>query len=117
MMLDELSLVLEQVGQKARADEYLDAVVDQNVLGKPTQTTRKRTAQRLVELYALDRTRAVFRLLRHFWSADAQARPLLAYLTAAARDPLLRETTPCVLDVPVGTIMTPAQISEHLSGK
>ncbi len=77
MMLGELSLVLEHVGPKAKADEYVAAVVEQNVLGKPTQTTRKRSAQRLVELYALDQTRPVFRLLRHFWTADVFARPLV----------------------------------------
>lgn len=117
MMFAELALVLEHVGPKAKADEYLAAVVEQNVLGKPTQTTRKRTAQRLVELYALDPARALFRLLRHFWSADAQARPLLAYMAAAARDPLLRDTTPFVVAVPVGAAVTPAQISEHLTEK
>jgi hypothetical protein len=117
MMLSELSLVLEHVGPKAKPDEYLAAVVEQNVLGKPTQTTRKRTAQRLVELYALDHTRPVFRLLRQFWAADASARPLLAYLAAAARDPLLRESTPFVVAIPVGAGVTPTQISEHLTEK
>ncbi len=89
MMLGELSLVLEHVGKNAKADEYLAAIVEQNVLGKPTQTTRKRSAQRLVELYSLDQTRAVFRLLRHFWTADASARPLLAerHLLRLARSP------------------------------
>ena len=117
MMLGELSLVLEHVGPKAKADEYLAAVVEQNVLGKPTQTTRKRTAQRLVELYALDQTRPVFRLLRHFWTSDEAARPMLAYLAAAARDPLLRESTPFVVAIPVGTNSTPTEILHHLSDK
>lgn len=54
MMLRELSLVPEHVAPKAPAEESLTAVVEYNVLGKPTQTTRKRTAQRLVELYAID---------------------------------------------------------------
>ena len=116
-MLGELSLVFEHVRPEARADEYVSAVVEQNVLGKPTQTTRKRTAQRLVELYALDQTRPVFRLLRHFWTADASARPLLAYMAAAARDPLLRESTPFVVAIRVGANVTPAQISQHLSEK
>lgn len=115
MMLGELSLVLEHVGPKAKTDEYLTAVVEQNVLGKPTQSTRKRTAQRLVELYSLDQTRPVFRLLRHFWTADVAARPLLAYLAATTRDPLLRDTTPFVVTVPVGVAVKPAQISQHLS--
>ena len=117
MMLGELSLVLEHVGPKAKADEYLAAVVEQNVLGKPTQTTRKRTAQRLVELYALDQTRPVFRLLRHFWTADASARPLLAYMAAAARDPLLRDATPFVVAFRVGAAVTPEQTSAHLADK
>ncbi len=117
MMLHELSLVLEHVGPKAKPDEYLAAVVEQNVLGKPTQTTRKRTAQRLAELYALDQSRPVFRLLRHFWTADASARPLLAYLAASARDPLLRESTPFVVAIPVGAGVTPMRISEHLAEK
>ena len=117
MMLGELSLVLEHVGKNAKADEYIAAVVDHNVLGKPTQTTRKRSAQRLVELYALDQSRAVFRLLRHFWTADASARPLLAYLAAAARDPLLRESTPFVVGIPVNAAVNATQVASYLKEK
>jgi len=117
MMLGELSLVLEHVGPKAKADEYLAAVVEQNVLGKPTQTTRKRTAQRLVELYALDQTRPVFRLLRHFWTADASARPILALLAAVARDPLLRELTPFIIAIPLNAAVDAAQVASHLKEK
>lgn len=115
MMLSELSLLFEHVGANAKADEYLAAVVQQNILGKPTQTTRKRTALRLVELYALDRTRIVFRLLRHFWAADPSARPLLGYLAAAARDPLLRDTSPFVLAIPLNSAANASQVADHLN--
>ena len=115
IMLGELSLVLEHVGPKAKTDEYSSAIVEQNVLGKSTQTTRKRSAKRLAELFALDHTCAIFRLLRHFWAIDVSARPLLAYLTAAARDPLLRDLTPFVVSIPVGAAVTPAQTATHLS--
>lgn len=117
IMLAELSLVLEHVQKNAKADEYFAAIVDHNVLGKPTQTTRKRSYQRLVELYSLDQTRAVFRLLRHFWAAENAARPLLVYLAASARDTLLRESTPYVVAIAFGNSVTPAQISQHLSEK
>ncbi len=117
MMLDELSLVLDHVGKNSKSDEYLSAIVDHNVLGKPTQTTRKRSAQRLVELYSLDQTRAVFRLLRHFWFADRSARPMLAVLAAAARDPLLRESTPFVVAIPMNAAVDAAQIADHLKEK
>lgn len=117
MMLAELSLVLDHVGKNAKADDYLAAVVDHNVLGKPTQTTRKRSAQRLVELYSLDQTRVVFRLLCHFWTADTSARPMLALLAATARDPLLRESTPFVVAIPMNAAVDTAQVASYLTEK
>ncbi len=114
MMFAELSLLLEQVPPNAKGNEYLVAVVEQNVLGKPTQATRKRSAQRLAELYSLDRSRAMFRLLRHFWPADVSARPMLALLAAATRDPLLRNCATFVLGIPIGAAVTASQVADHV---
>jgi hypothetical protein len=63
-------------------DACISATVDENILGKRTQTTRQRTAKRLTELYSLDPTCTVFRLLRHFWPADRIGQPMLAFLAA-----------------------------------
>jgi hypothetical protein len=115
MMLDELSLVLEQVGADATVADYRKAVLEENVVGKPTQTTRQRTVKRLEELYALDRSCPVFRLLRHFWAADKDGRPMLAFLAASARDPLLREVTPWVLEFAQEEVVAPTAIAEHLN--
>jgi hypothetical protein len=117
MMLKELSLVLDRVPANARADAYATAIVEENALGKPTQTTRKRTAQRLGELYGLDPACPLFRLLRHFWPTDPASRPLLAFLAAAARDPVVRETTPFVLAVALGSLVNAEQIARHLKEK
>src|SRR4051812_22200224 len=94
MMLVELTLLLDRVPPEAAADAYLAAINNENVLGKPTQTTRRLTAKNLGQLYALDPGCTLFRLLRHFWAADRASRPMLAFLAAAARDSILRETTP-----------------------
>ena len=57
MMLDELvARPANASAPNGKADAYVAAIVEENVLGKPTQTTRQRTAQRLGELYALDPT-------------------------------------------------------------
>ena len=80
MMLEELGLMLDRVPQIARKGEYELAIVEQNVLGKPTGSTRQRTAKRLSELYALDPACSVFRLLRIYWSVDPPGRPMLAFL-------------------------------------
>ncbi len=117
LMLEELSLLLDKVAPDAARDAYPAAITDDNVLGKPTRTTRQLTAKRLAELYALDPATTLFRLLRHFWSADRAARPVLAFLTAAARDPLLREATPFVQAVAQGDLVAPDQIARHLNEK
>jgi hypothetical protein len=71
----------------------------------------------LTELYALSPDCSLFRLLRHFWPADSSSQPMLALLAAAARDSLLRETTPFVLAVPPGEAVAPAEIVTHLEEK
>ncbi len=77
MMLDDLSLVLAKVGRDARPDAYRSAIIDENILGKPTQTTRLPTAKRRASYSARSSQHAV-PLLRHFWSADQTDRPMLA---------------------------------------
>ena len=82
MMLHELKLVLKPVGADATAASYADAIIEENVLGKPTRSTWQGTAKRLKELYALDPRCTLFRLLRYFWLSDNCSQPLLACLMA-----------------------------------
>jgi len=117
MMLEELSLLLDKVGPDKAADAYLDAIKAENVLGKPTQATRHLTAMRLGELYTLDPGCTLFRLLRHFWPADRAGRPMLAFLAAAARDSLVRETTPFLRGIVIGEPVTSEQVAKHLNEK
>lgn len=115
IMLGELGLLLDHLPADAPADRYRLAIVEDNVLGKPTRSTRLKTAKYLASLYALDPSRAVFRLLRHFWGSDPTGRPMLAYLAAVARDPLLRECSDVVLDVRQGQTLDAAAIALTLS--
>ena len=102
MMLDELSALLRVCDPAAKRADYVKALVDDNCLGKHTLSTRRLTLQRLSELYALDASVPLFRLLRQFWSADEKAHAQLALLVAIARDPLLRATCPVVLSMSHG---------------
>ena len=52
-MLDELSNLLNAVPGHASREDYADAVVAHNCLGKRTAATRKLSLQRMTELYAL----------------------------------------------------------------
>ena len=102
MMLAELREVLDVVPADAVREDYAHAIVEENALGKATSSNRRSTNQRLGELYGLDARYPVFRVLRRLWSVDAVGRPLLALLTALARDPLLRYTAPTILRLSPG---------------
>jgi len=115
MMLQELSRVLNHVPATASPAAYQEAIIEDNVLGKPTRTTRERSTKRLAELYALDSGITLFRLLRHFWSADPGGQPMLAFLLASARDSLLRDATPFVLGVKLNEMVTADAVGEHLA--
>lgn len=112
-MLSELRTLMASAPTDAGAEAYRAAVVDDNVLGKSTASTRQRTHQRLGGFYGVDPGLLLFRALRDLWYVDATAQPLLALLSAMARDPILRAMTPAVLDMPVGTPVTPCTLAEE----
>ena len=97
MMLDELQTLLDAAPSNASKSDYLSLVVNANLLGKGTAKARQLTAKHLAELYGLDDTLCLFRVFRHLWQQDAQARSVLALTLALARDPLLRLGRPLML--------------------
>ena len=116
IMLAELSAVLERPDLSTK-EEIFRAVSEENILGKKTASTRKLTAKHLSELYALDERVTLFRLLRLFWGAQQEGRPLLASLCAAARDPLLRMTAELILRVEQGEVITTEKIENFIRGR
>jgi hypothetical protein len=96
MMLAELTELLAAVPANATREEYAEAIIEDNILGKQTTSTRRLTNQQLGELYGLSLTLPLFRVLRRLWDVDAPGRPLIALLCALARDPLLRATSKAV---------------------
>lgn len=103
MMLAEITELLEATPPEADRAAYAQAIIEDNALGKQTAATRRLTNQRLGELYALDPSVPIFRVLRRLWTVDEPGRPLIALLCALARDPLLRATAPAVLQLPEGS--------------
>ena len=114
IMRAELTDLLAAVPADASRKDYAAAIVDENVLGKQTNATRRLTNQRLGELYGLDRRLAIFRVLRRLWSIDREGRPLLAILCGLARDPLLLSTAPAVLALPLGAELVRASFLDAL---
>ena len=116
-MLAELTALLGATRADSTPNNYVAACIEDNVLSKRTLVTRRTTAERLRELYALDPGVTVFRLLRQFWSADPEARPLLACLCAQARDPLFRATADSVLATKAGEVVTVDALCRLVDGQ
>ncbi len=114
MMFAELSDLLKFTPAAGTMAEYRAAIVDDNLLGKRTLATRKLTFQRLSELYGLNPAVPIFRVMRQLWDADRAGRPMLAFLVALARDPLLRMTTDAVLMAPVGRPVPTRELDDAL---
>jgi hypothetical protein len=102
MMFDELVATLAAVPVSATAGDYSAAIIEDNCLGKQTVANRRHSLQHLRELYALDPTVPLFRVLSRLWAIDTQGRPLLALLTSLARDPLLLGTAAVIVGLPDG---------------
>lgn len=115
MMLDDLRLLLAHTPLHATRADYTSAVVDANVLGKPTRKARELALRHMATLYALDLTNPIFRALRRLWPTDESVQPLLALAVALARDPLLRGTQPFILGQAVGTSVPREAVEALLS--
>lgn len=116
IMLADLRQLLDAYPPGTPRVDYQEAVVDENLLGKRTASTRKYTFQRLSELYAIDPDVPVFSLLRRYWEADeGDGHPLLAMLCALARDPILRMTAPPVLDLEPGGAFEKATLEKAIA--
>ena len=115
MMLAELDAVLAVVPRGASAIDYRDAVIQANVLGKTTDSTRQKSYRHLRELYALDEATPVFGLLRKLHRIDSASLPLLAVQVAWARDPLFRATTPAILNVAEGDRVESSNLAEEVA--
>ncbi len=114
MMLAELDAVLVRVPTGSSTGDYREAILEQNVLGKTTDSTRQKSLRHLRELYALDESTPIFGLLRKLQSIDPTSLPLLAFQVAWARDPLLRATTQPVIDAPEGERVGTASLADVL---
>lgn len=114
MMLAELELVLTSVPRGSTAADYRTAILDRNVLGKTTTSTRDKSLRHLRELYALDEATPIFGTLRKLHGIDAASLPLLAIQVAWGRDPLLRATSSAIFGVAEGSRVETPRLAESL---
>ena len=114
MMLAELTAFLHAT--QASTAPAGELVVEHNILGKPTNSARKIALARLIGLYAIAQPVPIAAAQFALWRNDPDGRPLLALLTALARDPLLRDSAAAVLPAAQGTPIRWPNIATSLEG-
>jgi len=117
MMLGEVEALFSKVPASASRSDYSAAIIDANVLNKPTRKARALTVRHLADLHALDPSIAIYRVLRRFWDVDAAARPLLLLALALARDPLLRLTWDFITNKKSGEAVTRTDVEALLDSQ
>lgn len=109
--IPHLVMLLREVSSDAPAAKYREAVVEGNILGRPTQAGRLRSFRHLRELYYLDPARPEFVALRYYWDIDPSSHPLLAGLIAFTRDEVLRASFSAIADLTVGSSVSSADLT------
>lgn len=117
MMLGDLRLLMSHTSPQATRSDYAAAVVDANVLGKPTRKARELAFRHLAALYALDASNPIFRAMRRLWPLNDDAQPLLALAVALARDPLLRATQTFLLAQSPGGVVGREAVESLIDAK
>lgn len=114
MMLTELSLILAQTSESALLAEISNAIVEANILGKPTLASRRKSLDHLIELYGLDPTKALFRLLRKLYALDPDSLPVLALVCAFCRDAQLRASFALIRTLKLGEQLHRDRVEEFM---
>lgn len=115
ILVPALSLLFAEVGTGVPAAAYERAVLEDNILGKETVGSRRRTLRYLRELYVLRDDSLLFRALRDLWDDDPAGRPLLAGLCALARDAVFRASAQAIFDRDPGDDVVAAELAEAVA--
>ncbi len=112
-MLSELQVLLASTGSKTLT-EFRRAIEEENALSKPTVSSRQKSFRHLVELYGLDASKALFRVLLRFAALAPSSVPLLALVCVYCRDPQLRTSFSLLERTSLGTVIPRRLMEDHL---
>ena len=114
MMLVEITTLVRSLAADADKATIVNAIQQENVLEKPTQSSRVKSLRHLTQLYGLDPSQAAFRVLWHFGHEDLDSLPQLCLVSAYARDPQFRQSFELVRTLRPGALLEPATMEAHI---
>jgi hypothetical protein len=114
MMYEEIQILHESLPLDANKEDFKHSIVEENILGKPTQSSRAKSYHHLVELYGMDPGLALFRALRTLGKADTNSFPLIAATCVYARDAQLRASFELIESKRDGQEIPRVEMEAHL---
>ena len=114
MMFLEMLALVRAMPLAIEKQELASAIVDDNILDKPTRGSRAKSWRHLVELYGMDPSVALFRVLWSFGHTDIDALAQLCLVCAYARDPQLRHSFELVRSLGAGAVLTRPAMEQKL---
>lgn len=114
MMFLEMYTLVRALPVAVAKNDFTKAIVGENVLEKPTLGSRKKSLRHLLELYGLDPSQALFRVLWDFGHADIDSLSQLCLVCAYARDPQLRYSFALVRTLRLGEVLQRVAMEQHL---
>jgi hypothetical protein len=113
MMLNEILTVLQHT-QVHGAGEFRRVIIEENLLGKPTSSSRIKSFRHLVELYGLNVSMPLFRAFQQFAALDPTSVPLLAATCVFCRDPQFRHSFSLIENLQIGETLSRERMELHL---
>ena len=114
MMFTEMDILVRALPESINTGDFARAIVDENILNKPTLSSRKKSLRHLVELYSLDPCKTLFRVLWQLGHSDLDSLAQLCLVCAYARDPQLRQSFELVRNLQQGSILERTVMEQHL---
>ena len=114
MMFLEMRALVRAMHLTVNKDDFTKAIVDENILEKPTLSSRKKSLRHLMELYGMNPSEALFRVLWDFGHADLDSLHQLCLVCAYARDPQLRHSFELVRTLRLGEVLERVAMEQHL---
>jgi hypothetical protein len=114
MMLLEMRALIRSLPIAVSKAEFIEAVVEENLLQKPTLSSRKKSLHHLVELYGMDVSKPLFRVLWKLGHDDLESLPQLCVVCTYARDAQLRHSFGLVRTLRAGEPLSRTAMEGHL---
>ena len=114
MMYLEMLALVQTIPLDVSKNDFARAIIDENILEKPTLSSRKKSLRHLMELYGMDPSRALFRVLWDLGHADMESLAQLCLVCAYARDPQLRHSFELIRTLRLGEVLPRVDMEEHL---